>query len=105
MCVCLYVCVCVCVCVHREKLVKENALLQLRRRQMLTELFNYVYPITEVSEGVGAWQSFHECHECSVYHTCFHDPQMHVSSGVAALCVLTIHVICIVMSFAFALSL
>ncbi|KAK7090613.1 UV radiation resistance-associated protein-like [Littorina saxatilis] len=31
----------------REHLVKENALLNLRRRQMLSELFNYIYPITE----------------------------------------------------------
>ncbi|XP_076454004.1 UV radiation resistance-associated gene protein-like [Babylonia areolata] len=33
--------------VKREQLVKENALLNLRRKQMLNELFSYIYPITE----------------------------------------------------------
>jgi hypothetical protein len=31
----------------REKLVKENALLGLRRRQLLSELLYNIYPITE----------------------------------------------------------
>ncbi|XP_025079351.1 UV radiation resistance associated protein-like isoform X2 [Pomacea canaliculata] len=33
---------------RREQLVKENALLHLRRKQMLSELVTYIYPITEV---------------------------------------------------------
>ncbi|KAL8574210.1 hypothetical protein ACOMHN_066393 [Nucella lapillus] len=39
--------------VKREQLVKENALLNLRRRQMLNELFSFIYPIREVSEEEG----------------------------------------------------